>query len=274
MKEIFNFQETVKNAAFFYVNSDEVVDHTGPVTSKLIHIGGLGKVQSKPLEKMYQDIFDSSKKGVIYFSFGSVAQSSYMPEPHKKAFLEAFAEFPEINFIWKYEKASDNIAKGLKNVFTFDWLPQNEILEHEKLLTFISHGGMNSVTEAASKGVPMICIPIFADQPHNAKMLEDRGTAVVVDKNDISKKTIVAAIKKIIENPEYKQKVKMISKMIQSKPMTPEERVVKYAEFAAQFGATDVFQSEGRNLNFIQLYSIDVVGFLVFIIIAVIYLFF
>ncbi|KAE9547375.1 hypothetical protein FO519_009414 [Halicephalobus sp. NKZ332] len=265
----FNIKKKIKEAAFMFVNTDEIVDEAVPITSKLIHIGGLGKSESKPLDQKYQEIFNSSKKGVIYFSLGSVVHSSSMPESYKRAFLEAFAEFPEINFIWKYERESDNIAKDLKNVFTFDWLPQNDILEHGKLLAFISHAGTNSMIEGASKGVPTICVPVFIDQLHNAKILEEKGIAVIVNKHDISKKTIMAAIRRILENPGFKEKAKIVSKMIQAKPMTPEERVVKYAEFAAQFGDTDVFQSKGRHLNIIQLYSIDVIFFLVFVIVAI-----
>ena len=71
---------------------------------------------------------DNSKKGVILVSFGSVAQSYRMLDEQKKSFLEAFAEFPDITFIWKYEKEEENIAAGLKNVVTGKWLPQTDLL--------------------------------------------------------------------------------------------------------------------------------------------------
>lgn len=71
---------------------------------------------------------DSSKKGVVLVSFGSVAQSSKMPDAIKRAFLDTFKKFPEINFIWKYEKEEDKIAEGHKNVFTSNWVPQTDLL--------------------------------------------------------------------------------------------------------------------------------------------------
>uniref|UniRef100_A0AC34QLM8 Glucuronosyltransferase n=1 Tax=Panagrolaimus sp. JU765 TaxID=591449 RepID=A0AC34QLM8_9BILA len=148
----------IKEAAFVFVNSDEHVDFTMPITPKLIYTGGLGKSHTKPLAQKYVDIFNSAEKGVIYLSFGSVVQSQSMPEAMKKTFLSAFAEFPDINFIWKYENDAHQVAKDHPNVFTFRWLPQNEILEHPKTLAFISHAGMNSIIEGATKGVPMICI--------------------------------------------------------------------------------------------------------------------
>ena len=71
---------------------------------------------------------DNSKKGVILVSFGSVAQSYKMLQAMKEKLLETFKQFPDITFIWKYEKEEDNIAKGYENVFTSSWVPQTDLL--------------------------------------------------------------------------------------------------------------------------------------------------
>ena len=78
---------------------------------------------------------NSSKKGVVLVSFGSVAQSNLMPQEMKKKFLEAFAEFPDVTFLWKYEKDEDNVAAGYENVITGKWLPQTDLLG-EKIFLF------------------------------------------------------------------------------------------------------------------------------------------
>uniref|UniRef100_A0A914QV34 glucuronosyltransferase n=1 Tax=Panagrolaimus davidi TaxID=227884 RepID=A0A914QV34_9BILA len=261
----FNLQDAFSDSAFFYINSDEHIDYPQPITHKVVFIAGLGKIQAKPLEKEYLDIFDSAKKGVILLSFGSNVQSSQMKPEMKKAFLEAFSEFPDINFLWKYENDEDQIAKGYKNVFTGKWLPQNDILDHPKLLAFISHGGMNSVMEGSTKGIPMICIPLAADQSHNSMLLVRRGTAIKLEKNEITKESIIASIKEIIGNEKYRKNAKLLSKMVAAKPTKSEERVVKYAEFAAQFGDTGTLQTQGRHQSIWVLYSIDVIAFLVIV---------
>uniref|UniRef100_A0AC34R6N1 UDP-glucuronosyltransferase n=1 Tax=Panagrolaimus sp. JU765 TaxID=591449 RepID=A0AC34R6N1_9BILA len=254
----FDLNGFMKNSAFIYVNSDEFVDYTLPTTSKLIYIGGMGKQQSKPLNEEYQKIFDNAKQGVILLSFGSVVRSSDMTLEIKQAFIHAFAEFPDINFLWKYEE-DDNITAGYKNIFTGKWLPQPDILDQDKLLAFISHGGMNSVSEGATKGVPMICIPVFADQGHNAQLLVRRGTALVLNKMKLTKENIVKAIKQIISDKSYKTNAKLLSRMVKSKPMSADERILKFAEFAAQFGDSGALQTQGRHMNAFQLYSLDVV---------------
>ncbi|KAE9546023.1 hypothetical protein FO519_010765, partial [Halicephalobus sp. NKZ332] len=166
------------------------------------------------------------------------------------------------------------IAKDYKNVFTFPFLPQNDLLDHPKLLAFITHGGMNSITESAIKGAPVIAIPIFGDQNHNAKILESKGTGIRILKHKITKELLVSAIRKIVSDESYKKNAKQLSRMVKAKPMSAEERVVKYTEFAAEFGDTGVLQSEGKNLHWIQLYSIDVIAFLFLIIVFILFLLF
>ena len=125
------------------MNVDEHVDFNRPISHKVVYIGGFGQTNPKPLEPVkiqilkilayiifqkYEQIMNSSKKGVVLVSFGSVAQSYLMQQEMKKKFLEAFAQFSDITFLWKYEKDEDNIADGYKNVITGKWLPQTDLL--------------------------------------------------------------------------------------------------------------------------------------------------
>uniref|UniRef100_A0A914Y2C4 glucuronosyltransferase n=1 Tax=Panagrolaimus superbus TaxID=310955 RepID=A0A914Y2C4_9BILA len=125
---------------------------------------------------------------------------------------------------------------------------------------------MNSVMEGAAKGVPMICVPLFADQNRNSLMLHRRGMAIKLEKTQLTKQNIMDKIKEIITNKKYAKNAKLLSKMIAAKPTKAEERVVKYAEFAAQFGDTGTLQIEGRHQSFIVLYSLDIISFLVTVI--------
>uniref|UniRef100_A0A914D4R4 glucuronosyltransferase n=1 Tax=Acrobeloides nanus TaxID=290746 RepID=A0A914D4R4_9BILA len=60
---------------------------------------------------------------------------------------------------------------------------------------------MNSVTEGSSRGVPMVCIPLFSEQSRNANLLKYRGTAVVVEKKDLMNGEVLeAAINEILIN--------------------------------------------------------------------------
>lgn len=57
------------------------------------------------------------------------------------------------------------------NVLPIPWAPQNDILAHPATKAFVTHAGANSLYEAAYHAVPVVAIPIFADQPHNAALV-------------------------------------------------------------------------------------------------------
>lgn len=68
------------------------------------------------------------RKQAVLISFGSVVASYLMPNETKQAFLETFDAFPDVTFIWKYEKEEHHIAAGHPNVVTGKWLPQTDLL--------------------------------------------------------------------------------------------------------------------------------------------------
>jgi hypothetical protein len=47
--------------------------------------------------------------------------------------------------------------------------------------------------------------------------------------------------------------------MIASKPQSSEERIIKYAEFAARFGNDNNLDIEGRHMNYFKFYCLDII---------------
>ena len=62
------------------------------------------------------------------------------------------------------------------------FFPQNVILRHKNVKVIVTHGGMNSVTEALLCGKPLVFLPIFGDQPYNAFHASRHKVATVIDK--------------------------------------------------------------------------------------------
>lgn len=54
------------------------------------------------------------------------------------------------------------------NVKVIKWAPQNDVLGHASVRAFVSHGGNNSIYEAAYHAVPTVVMPCVADQGENA----------------------------------------------------------------------------------------------------------
>ncbi|MFC5062158.1 nucleotide disphospho-sugar-binding domain-containing protein [Actinomycetospora atypica] len=54
-----------------------------------------------------------------------------------------------------------------------DWVPQTLVLQSADL--FVTHGGYNGIREAVRHGVPMVVVPQFGDQDHNADRIAALG---------------------------------------------------------------------------------------------------
>ncbi|KJH45032.1 UDP-glucoronosyl and UDP-glucosyl transferase [Dictyocaulus viviparus] len=248
-----NFPDVVdvaKNCPLVMVNSNELYELPRPTLSKIVNIGGLG-VQikdAKPLPSEIKRIVDDSIDGLVVFSFGSVAPSHKMPLTWKNAFLDAFRKFPQYNFVMRYEE-NDLLDKLPSNVHIFKWLPQADLLAHEKTRVFISHGGYNSVQEAIIAGVPMITIPLFGDQLKNAKTVEKLKFTVNLKKRDVNTDKIVNALDRLLKDDSmssmspnytenklkivsYSRNVKRLSRMVEKKPVKPEHLLVSWADMS------------------------------------------
>lgn len=76
------------------------------------------------------------------------------------------------------------------------------ILDHPKVKAFITHGGMNSMTEAIHSGTPTIAVPLFADQEHNVAAAMKRGVTVFLGKNNLNTNALTSAIVEVLQNKQ------------------------------------------------------------------------
>lgn len=268
----FTITKSVAESAFIFINSEEHVEFITPTTPKIIRIPNIGDSKPKPLTGRIAEIVESPKThAIVLFSFGSVLRACYMPAKAKTAFIEAFTEFPDVTFFWKYEKPEDGTAANVSNIVIDKWLPQRDLLHHPKIRAFITHGGQNSLNEAAAAGVPLIGVPAFADQHKNVKLLEYRGIGFGLNLKTITKEIIVEALEEILANDNYKTKAQLLSRMIKARPLSTKDLFIKHVEFAAEFGDTGTLTAEGANQSSIVLYSIDVIGF--FLVVFIVFIF-
>ncbi|MFH4974639.1 hypothetical protein AB6A40_001348 [Gnathostoma spinigerum] len=255
-KKGFNLKEKMESCSFIFVNSDELLAFPQPINHKVVYVGGIAVRQPKLLTKKFQNTLESASDGVVLVSFGTIVRSAEMPKEVKDSFLAVFRNFSKVKFIWKYENENDT-KDDPPNLIRKQWIPQTDLLAHRNLRAFITHGGLNSITEAVNAGVPLIVIPFFGDQQKNAQTIKKRGVGIIVDRFDLSEETITAALQAVLSE-RYQLRAKHLAKMIHSKPLTPQERVVKYTEFAAEFGPITNFNSAALTLNVFQFYLLDI----------------
>lgn len=96
-------------------------------------------------------------------SLGTGVRSDTLSLDTLKTIIEAFAQMPDYNFLWKFESEKLPFSQP-KNVKIENFLPQNDLLAHTKLKAFITHAGSMSTQEALWYGKPCVALPFFLDQ--------------------------------------------------------------------------------------------------------------
>ena len=73
--------------------------------------------------------------------------------------------------------------------------------EHPNTKALLSHGGLNGMYEAAYHGLPMVGIPLFADQFDNMERAVARGMALQLDMLTLTEEALSEAVTRVVEDP-------------------------------------------------------------------------
>jgi UDP-glucoronosyl and UDP-glucosyl transferase len=118
---------------------------------------------------------------LVYLTFGSVAGAlGLFPRAYRPA-IESLAEVPASVLVTIGENADpDELGPLPPNVHVERWVSQEAILEHAAAV--VCHGGYGSVLGALAAGVPLVALPIFADdQWRNARRVAELGAGIALD---------------------------------------------------------------------------------------------
>ncbi|KAK9084532.1 hypothetical protein Syun_031548 [Stephania yunnanensis] len=171
---------------------------------------------------------------VAYISFGTVMT----PPPPELAGLAEALEAIGAPFIWSIpDRAKHNLPQGfLERIGStsddrsqgkvVSWAPQVELLSHEAVGVFVSHGGWNSVMESVSGGVPLICRPFLGDQRTNARLVSHVWGigADIKDGRLSNKEGVMEALERVLKSEEGKSmraKIKSL-KELAKKAVSPD----------------------------------------------------
>ncbi|KAL3097171.1 hypothetical protein niasHT_030166 [Heterodera trifolii] len=257
-----------RNVSLLFTNSNQFFEMPRPISNKIINIGGLVEMKAKELEPGIKAVVDNSRAGAVIISFGTMVDIKTMKSEMKLAFFEAFARFPDYEFIWKIE-LSEEEAKMFgkyKNVHPVKWMDQKSLLMHPKMRAFVSHCGLNSVSEAARFGVPILAIPLFADQLYNAILARVKGIAVQLDVGQLNgegaEQLIIGGLDKVLNDPSYSQNAKLLKRKFDLSPFGAKEKLIRWMEFAAEFpNLNELNLPWEEELGILAYYSIDVILF-------------
>ncbi|XP_052599721.1 UDP-glucuronosyltransferase 3A2-like [Peromyscus californicus insignis] len=225
-----------RKAELWFVSSDFALDFAHPVLPNIIYVGGLTDKPVRPIPQDLEDfIIKFGDSGFVLVALGSLA-TLYQTKELIKEMNSAFAHLPQ-GVLWACKDAHwpKDISMA-PNVKIMDWLPQTDLLAHPRIRLFVTHGGMNSITEAIQHGVPMVGIPFLADQPENMVLVEAKKIGVSVQLETLKAETFALTLKKVIEDKRYKSAAMAARAIRRSHPLTPSQRLVGWIDHILQTG--------------------------------------
>uniref|UniRef100_A0A1D2A1T0 Glycosyltransferase n=1 Tax=Auxenochlorella protothecoides TaxID=3075 RepID=A0A1D2A1T0_AUXPR len=100
------------------------------------------------------------------------------------------------------------------------WVPQNDVLGSGGVRAFLTHGGINGVTQSLYHGVPMLILPFAGDQLDNARRVEALGAGVKLGRAGFVKRQaeLHAALMRVLTEDGFKQAAVRVSRELRGGP--------------------------------------------------------
>ena len=134
--------------------------------------------------------YTKKERPIVYISLGTVLKGA---ASFFQSCIDAFRGDDTDVIISVGEKFNVRKLKSIPpNVYIYRSVPQTDVLKIADV--FVTHGGMNSVSEALISGTPMVVIPFTSDQPVNARQVEKLGIGVKLEPDAVNKNTLRRAV--------------------------------------------------------------------------------
>ena len=145
----------------------------------------------------------------IYATLGTVASRTPAGQAIFPMMLDALRDEP-VNLLLTVGQANDPAQWGPQpsHVHIERYIPQSQLLPYCDIV--VHQGGFSTVTGTLNAGLPMVVIPVGADQPDNAACCAALGVGVVIEPGARSAETIRAAVYEIMATPSYRQRAEDI----------------------------------------------------------------
>nr|XP_015838840.1 PREDICTED: UDP-glucuronosyltransferase 2A2-like [Tribolium castaneum] len=253
-----NLDQVMYNVSLVLSNSHSTIHDAVPHLPAVKNIGGYHVETPNKLPEDLKNYLNTAKNGVILVSMGSGLRSKDLDPKMHKLFINVFSKLKQ-NVIWKFETELKNTPKNLK---TFQWLPQQDVLAHPNIRAFITHGGVSSLIEAVYFGVPVVGIPCFADQENNLETAAKRGYAVKVLIKNITEDNLHEALQKVLNEPKYKQNALKMSRLMHDQPMKPIDSAIYWIEYVIRHRGAPYLRSASLDLKWYQREMVDIISFI------------
>lgn len=258
-----SYRDSGRQSCLVIINSHFALAPPRALGPKVHVVGPLTAMPPKPLPADLEAFMQAAGHfGVVYASLGYTA----IPERHElQAVADALAAVAPVSVLWKLS-AADQQLLGVGNVTLsynirlIEWAPQNDVLGHPATRAFLTQAGTNSFNEAAYHGVPIVGLPLFAEQPDNMARATEQGFGLSVSVDDALglSQNLRQALQQVLQHPSFAGNASRVSRLIRATSQTPASQAAGLVEHAAWTKGDGYLDTPLKNMPWYQQILVDV----------------
>ncbi|KAB0792794.1 hypothetical protein PPYR_14753 [Photinus pyralis] len=226
------------------VFSNQMLLQNRPLVPNVIQVGQLTNDNAIPKDVL--PFLDEATEGFIYINLA-------VP-PH--GLLEALADIP-YKLVW--DSILDNQQKKPPNMLTRKHLPRRAILEHPKIKLLVTSGDLQTLDDAVSGHVPVICMPLDSSDEESCRtVVVDKGFGISIDPETLHGEDLKRRIDEVVLNPLYRDNLQRFAKLLRNSPLGGLDLAVWWTEYVLRHNGAPHLRSPLCDLPWWQYLFIDV----------------
>ncbi|UMM34240.1 hypothetical protein L5515_007400 [Caenorhabditis briggsae] len=254
----FSFSEYNRRSSYSFTDMPDSLFPPASRTNDFFSFGAYCKPSSTPLPSDFLSFIDDPKsKGTILIAFGTFIDWRRAPKHYYDTFSTIVNQLTDYRVIWSMKGER---PPGLRDhVKTSSWVPQNQILHHNKTVLFLSHGGLKSTKEVICSATPTIFVPMFGEQTRNSWLIKEKGFGRIMNKFNINVKELGTHVREVLEHPTYQDKANKFLTYYMDQPIpTLDEGAFRFSKLLKYGGRMPAFfYPRALDLSHITVLNLD-----------------
>jgi hypothetical protein len=165
------------------------------------------------------DWWSGSAAPMVYVSFGTVLPHMTMAAEVYRDALASLHHLPvRLLLTVGHRFDPQDLGTTAANVHVEPWVDQARVTAEAAAV--VCHGGSGTTLGALRAGVPLVVVPMFADQFENARRVEATGVGVVVDRSHLD--GLHSAVQQVLDDERYRAAARRISAEMRDAPAVDE----------------------------------------------------
>ncbi|KAI6221738.1 Glucuronosyltransferase [Aphelenchoides besseyi] len=244
-----------QNAELYFINTDPLLEPYGlSLPSHVIPVGGAHIDFPRPLFSPFNTSVGPSQLGMILVQLGSNVDGSSMSQSMVRAFVGALSRLKKYRIYWrigtKLELKGVDLDSLPSHINITTYIPQNDLLANKKTKLLITNGGMSSMIESLSYGVPILGVPLYGVNYQNLLKVQQKGLGVALDKTTITETSLYTAIRHVLETPKFERQAQEFAKEFNERSSTTFERALNAIEHVARHRSAKFLRASQRPKGF------------------------